>query len=91
VTLHSIDLDAEPHRATAADTRAALQALTGQATIPQVFVGGRWFGGCVDTLEAWRDGRLGERLRELGLAFEADAVPDPGTMLPGWLQARSAA
>lgn len=91
VALHSVDLDAEPQRATAADTRAALQALTGQATIPQVFVGGQWFGGCVDTLEAWRDGRLPARLRALGLPFEADALPDPSAMLPGWLQARRAA
>ena len=91
VELHSIDLDVEPHCATAADTRAALQALTGQATIPQVFVGGQWLGGCTDTLEAWRDGRLPARLRELGLAFDAHAVPDPYAMLPGWLQSRRAA
>jgi hypothetical protein len=70
--------------------RSALHALTGQSTIPQVLLGGQWLGGCVDTLEAWRDGRLPDRLRVLGPVFDADGAPDPDAMLPAWLQPRRA-
>ena len=68
--------------------RAALQARTGQPTIPQVFVGGQWLGGCMDTLAAWRDGRMQQLLQAQGVAFDARAVSNPDDLLPGWLQPR---
>jgi cysteine synthase A len=89
VALHRIDLDTPALHAEAADWRAALHAHTGQLTIPQVFVAGQWLGGCVDALDAWRDGRLQRQLQALGVAFDAAAVPDPQALLPAWLQPRS--
>lgn len=91
VALHSIDLDAPALAAQAPDLRAALHAHTGQPTIPQVFVGGHWFGGCTDTLAAWQDGRLQAQLTALALPFDAAAVADPQALLPAWLQPRRAA
>jgi cysteine synthase A len=90
VTLQRIDLDTPAWDGKARDWRSALHARTGQSTLPQVFVGGQWFGGCIDTLAAWREGRLPARLAALGLSFDADAVVDTQTLLPAWLQTRRA-
>ena len=42
--------------------RAALVALTGQLTFPQVVIGERSIGGFRELIEADREGRLGELL-----------------------------
>jgi cysteine synthase len=69
--------------------RVALQARTETATIPQVFIGGAYFGGCAELFEAARTGALHERLRAAGVSFDADARPDLAAALPQWLaQAR---
>jgi cysteine synthase A len=90
VPLHAVELDAPALQAQGQSTqiRAALQARTGQPTIPQVFVGGQWLGGCMDTLAAWRDGRMQQLLEAQGVPFDARAVGDPEELLPGWLQPR---
>ena len=90
VNLHSVDLDTPAMQAQAPLLRAALHERTGQPTIPQLFIGGRWLGGCMDTLSAWHDGRLQAQLKALGLAFDAQAVGDAHAMLPAWLQPRKA-
>jgi cysteine synthase A len=68
--------------------RRALVARTGISTIPQLFIGGTLVGGCTDTLDAWRDGRLQRLLREAGISFDTEARVDAGSFLPGWLQPR---
>jgi len=90
VPLHRVDLDSPAMQPHAAEIRAALHLRTGQPTIPQLFVGGQWFGGCMDVLSAWRQGRLQAQLTTLALPFDAAAVPDPQALLPGWLQPRVA-
>ncbi|MGE3774112.1 MAG: cysteine synthase [Gammaproteobacteria bacterium] len=91
VSLRSVDLDAASWQADGrgAEMRAAIHTRTGQPTIPQVFVGGEWLGGCRDTLAAWRDGRLQRLLKAQGIAFDAGAVNDPDALLPAWLQSRT--
>jgi cysteine synthase A len=93
VPLHAIDVDAAAWHAgqRGAQVRSALHALTGQPTMPQVFVGGQWLGGCTDTLAAWQDGRLPAMLARLKLPFDAGAAGDPHALLPAWLQPREAA
>ena len=68
--------------------RAVLAARTGARTIPQVFVGGHWIGGCTDTLELAKTGRLQAMLREHGVACDECIPVDPGALLPAWLQPR---
>jgi cysteine synthase A len=90
--VHAIDLDAPQWQGRrGSDVRAALLARTGQPTIPQVFVVGEWLGGCMDTLAAWRTGRLQRMLRARGVRFDADAIADPHSLLPAWLQPRTPA
>jgi cysteine synthase A len=68
--------------------RKALAARTGISTIPQLFIGGTLVGGCTDTLEAWRDGRLQHLLHEAGMSFDTKAQVDASSFMPGWLQPR---
>lgn len=44
------------------ETQAALLELTGQRTVPNVFVNGKHLGGCDDTLAAVRSGQLQKML-----------------------------
>ena len=47
--------------------QAALAQLSGQRTVPNVFVGGKHVGGCDDTLAAQRNGSLATLLEEAGV------------------------
>lgn len=60
-----IELDAIPGGDAVA---AALQAVTGRRTVPQVFVGGVHVGGCDDTVAARADGRLAKMLEGAGVS-----------------------
>jgi cysteine synthase A len=57
-------------------------------TIPQLFVGGELVGGCTDTLDAWRNGRLQAMLEAAHTGFDRAADVDPYAFLPRWLQPR---
>jgi cysteine synthase A len=48
--------------------RAALTDSTGVKTIPQIFVGGEFVGGCTDVFDAWREGRFQELLERAGVS-----------------------
>ena len=68
--------------------RAALAARTAVATIPQIFIGGEFIGGCTDLFEAWRGGRAQHLLERSGVDYDRTAKIDPYTFLPGWLHPR---
>jgi cysteine synthase A len=87
IAYRSVDLDSAALQKDewGAKLRAALSARTGVATIPQVFVGGEFIGGCTDTLDACRSGDLQRRLKLVGIERELGGGPDPHSFLPGWL------
>jgi cysteine synthase len=91
VDFRSIDLDSTAWQQDnrGGQVRAALHARLGRPTIPQVFVGGEWVGGCTDTFDAWRAGQLQALLKKGGVAFDSGAVQDPNSFLPAWIQATS--
>ncbi len=43
--------------------RGTMTRLTGQRTVPQIFIGGTHVGGCDDLLQLDREGALGPLLR----------------------------
>jgi cysteine synthase A len=90
VPYRSIDLDSTEYQQDdrGGQIRAAVSARTGVRTIPQVFVGGRFIGGCTDTLELAKDGKLQAMLREHGAACDDSVRIDPAALLPAWLQPR---
>ena len=57
-TIHDLDL-----RDDGADIQAALLELTGQTTVPNVFIKGRHLGGNDKTQEAAKSGKLQEMLQ----------------------------
>ncbi len=68
--------------------RAALVERTSVATIPQIFIGGEFIGGCTELFEAWRGGRAQDLLERSGVDYDRTAKIDPYTFLPGWLHPR---
>lgn len=92
VPYRSVDLDAPEYQAgdRGGQVRAVLAARTGARTIPQVFVAGQWLGGCTETLELARDGRLQALLQAAGVVCDARVAVDPAALLPAWLQPRVA-
>ena len=61
-----IELDQRPDGGALQD---ALQALTGQRTVPNVFIGGNTIGGGDDTAAAAASGKLKGMLEAAGCAF----------------------
>ncbi|MGQ7793201.1 pyridoxal-phosphate dependent enzyme [Faunimonas sp. B44] len=92
IAYRSVDLDSVAFQADdlGGEIRKVLRARTGSPTIPQVFVGGRHVGGCTETMDAYRDGRLLAFLQEAGVAFDPRQRIDPHSYLPKWIQPRAA-
>jgi cysteine synthase A len=68
--------------------RAALVERTSFNTIPQVFVGGKFMGGCTEVFDAFKDGSLEKALQGSNVQWESDVKVDPYTFLPTWLHPR---
>ena len=66
--------------------RAALGTRISATTIPQVFVAGEHVGGCTETLQAVKDGRLQTLLARVGVTHDASVRDDPFSFLPSWRQ-----
>jgi glutaredoxin len=67
VPFKAVDFDS---LADGAAMRAAVNAVSGMRTVPQVFVGGALVGGCDDTVAAARSGDLKRRLAAAGVVVE---------------------
>jgi cysteine synthase A len=90
IPYRSVDLDstAFQRQDRGGQIRKLLREKTGAATIPQVFVAGEWLGGCTDTLDAFKSGKLQQQLRAAGVAFDEAADFEPHALLPGWIHPR---
>ena len=53
-----------------AEIQAELLSLTGQRTVPNVFIGGAHIGGCDDTMALKKSGELRKMLTDLGVSFK---------------------
>jgi cysteine synthase A len=90
IPYRSVDLDSVEYQRDewGAEVRRALTARTNVGTIPQIFVGGEFVGGCSETFDAWRSGSLQELLDRAGVAYESGSTDDPYSFLPTWLHPR---
>ena len=68
--------------------RAALRETTGRTTLPQVFIGGEFVGGCTDIFNESTSGRLKQRLQAQGVEL-TEEIKDPYGFLPNWLHSRA--
>ena len=90
IPYRAIDLDSTVYQKDdrGGQIRAVLRERTGSKTIPQVFVGGEFIGGCTETMDAFKCGKLQELLLENSVYFDQGVVVDPYSLLPQWLQPR---
>ncbi len=90
IAYRSIDLDSVEYQRDqrGQKIRAALTARTSMQTIPQIFIGGEFVGGCTDLFGAWKTGRIQNLLRQAGVIYAEDIEVDPYAFLPGWLHPR---
>ncbi len=90
VAYRSVDVDAVEFQAgnRGGIIREWLRQQTQSVTLPQIFIGGQYAGGCTDLFDAFQQGALQRTLQEVGV--QPDQVPglDPYTLLPGWLHPR---
>lgn len=93
IPFRSIDIDSVAYQQNdrGGKIRAALCARTGMQTIPQIFVGGQFIGGCTDLFDAWRQGKLHALLDQLDVKCDVEAIKDPNEFLPAWLHSRTSA
>ncbi|NVK40389.1 MAG: pyridoxal-phosphate dependent enzyme [Oceanospirillaceae bacterium] len=91
IDYRSVDLDSTEYQADnrGGAIRQVLNARTGCVTIPQVFVGGEFVGGCTEVFDEFRDGRLQQRLERAGATFDSSVKVDPYSLLPAWLHPRN--
>jgi cysteine synthase A len=68
--------------------RDVLAARTGFNTIPQVFIGGEFVGGCTDVFDGWNAGDIQLLLNKNNVAYKSDVAKEPYSFLPDWLHPR---
>jgi cysteine synthase A len=90
IPYRSIDLDSAAYQKDnrGGDIRVALRQRIGSPTIPQIFVGGEYIGGCTETFDAFNEGRLQKLLETNGVAFDRSKNADAYSFLPKWLHPR---
>ena len=84
IAYRSVDLDSTAYQREdrGGQIRSVLRGMTGSITIPQVFVGGEFVGGCSETMAAFRAGRLDAH------RTHATVIDPPEQFLPGWIHKR---
>jgi cysteine synthase A len=90
IAYRSVDLDSVEYQRDnrGGKIRAALTARTSMATIPQIFVGGEFVGGCTDVFDAYKSGRLQQLLDAARVGYDRSLKLDPYSFLPSWLHPR---
>jgi cysteine synthase A len=93
VSFESVDVDAVRFQPDdlGVKIRAVLKERTGSPTMPQIYIGGRHVGGCMDLFDAMRTGTLQPLLEAAGVAFDGSAQVDTSSLLPRWIHPRKAA
>ncbi len=90
IAYRSVDLDSVEYQKDnrGGQIRTALSARTSITTIPQIFVGGEFVGGCTDVFDAYKEGRLQLLLDKSQVTYDRALKVDPYSFLPTWLHPR---
>jgi cysteine synthase A len=93
IAYRSVDIDsvALQERDMGTKIRAVLKDRTGSPTIPQIYIGGKHVGGCMDLFDAMRAGRMRQHLDDAGVEYDRNADIDPYGFLPKWVHPRKTA
>ncbi len=90
ISYRSVDLDSVEFQegARGQKIRAVLAEKTSMKTIPQIFIGGEFVGGCTDIFDGWKAGDIQKLLASNGVSYASDIEVDPYSFLPEWLHPR---
>jgi cysteine synthase A len=90
IPYRSVDLDSVEYQKDnfGGQIRTALAARTSITTIPQIFVGERFVGGCTELFDAYKQGRFQALLDEHSVDYDRELNVDPYSFLPTWLHPR---
>ena len=92
VAYESVDLDSVEYQRgdRGAKIRAVLAQRTGEATIPQIYIGGERVGGCTALFDAYGNGTAQRLLERAGIGRALPKL-DPTAFLPKWQHPRHVA
>ncbi len=90
IEYRSVDLDSVEYQENnrGGKIRVALRNKTTWNTFPQIFIKGKFIGGCTDLFDGIKDGKLLSKLEQLDIEHKKDVSADPYDFLPGWLHPR---
>jgi cysteine synthase A len=90
IPYRSVDLDSVEFQegARGQKIRAVLAEQTSMKTIPQIFIGGEFVGGCTDMFDSWKAGDIQKLLAKCDVSYASDIDVDPYGFLPEWLHPR---
>jgi cysteine synthase A len=86
----SIDLDSVAYQRNdcGIEMHEVLKRRTGSISLPLIFIGGDYVGGCIDVFNSLNSGQLLPRLKKLGIDVDNSIGKNPYEFLPGWLHPR---
>jgi len=93
VPYQSVDLDSVAFQEHDLGTkvRAVLKQRIGSPTIPQIYIGARHVGGCMDLFEAASKGQMRQLLSDAHVEYDGDVQVNPQDFLPRWIHPRERA
>jgi len=86
----SIDLDSVEYMADdhGKKMRKYLEQKNNWKTLPQIYLGGEFVGGCTDLFDKINDGGFDNIMQKHAIPYDQSAKVDPYKMLPTWLHPR---
>ena len=86
----AIDLDSSVYRENDRGRKLydVVKKRTGSYTLPQIFIGGDYIGGCTEVFDSLKSGQLQHRLQEYAIQVDPSIRINPYDLLPKWLHPR---
>jgi cysteine synthase A len=90
IDYRSVDLDSVTYKENdlGGKMRAVLEKTNDWNTLPQIYIGGEFIGGCTDLFDRYLEGEIGQLLDAKRITYDRETQVDPYKMLPGWLHPR---
>ena len=90
VDFKSVDLDSVEYMEgdRGKKMRKVLEKKNNWKTLPQIYIGGEFVGGCTDLFDGINDGSFAKLMEKHNIPFDRSVKLDPYKLLPGWLHPR---